>query len=292
MTLEDVIYQQLTGSKTLAALLAAYSGAPAVFYQTAPDDKAAGWEQRKQYPRLSYIVDYIANPERKTSGILTLDILCTEEGAAPEEIEPIVRGLLGGIFMTPDDAAPCSLAWARSDSFEQARADGNIIGTTVTFDLYAFPAQITTDPDPVLAMNRWTEDLIDTATIIGGRKPTDRIFVPTPLTPAFYWRVEALTLARETNTVAWVDGVVIGHIFAGGEETGWLRYTTNTLMLAGEVLMLDTSPMLLKKIKADNTLSALAQGQLRLDVQFGLLRRPGYAHPLMHPIMTHMTLTQ
>lgn len=286
MTLEDLIYKRMTEDTSLKAALAVYSGKPAVFYQAAPDDTATGWKQRKQYPRIDYVVDYISNPERKTSGILTLNIMSTEDGVPPEELEPAVRQLLCGIFLTPDDAPPYSLAWNRSDAFTQSKGemDGSvsIIGITVTFDLYAFPLQTTTDPDPVLAMNHYIEQLIPEAKVIDGIKPLEQIFTPQQETPAFYFRLETIQTQRETNTVAWMDATVACHIFAGGEETTWLKYLVDALAVAGEVIMLDTSPMFLQNLKADNTLDALSTGQLRLYVRFGILRRPPYNHPLLH----------
>lgn len=34
--------------------------------------------------------------------------------------------------------------------------------------------------------------------------------------PIFYFRILSLSLYRETNTVAWMNGVLIGHIFGTG----------------------------------------------------------------------------
>jgi len=289
MTLEDIIYSRLTTDTTLGSQLAKYGKKPAVFFQTAPDDTATGWGQKKQYPRIDYIVDYVSNPERKTSGVLTLNIMSTEDGTPPEELEPTVRQLLCGIFITPDGAPPYSMAWARSDVFDQTRdgSDGIVVGITLTFDVYAFPSQITTDPDPVLAMNHYIEELLPEAEIIGGKKPTARIFTPSQETPAFYFRLETIQTQRETNTVAWMDATIACHIFAGGEETTWLKYLVDALALAGEVIMLDTSPMFLQSLKADNTLDALSTGQLRIFARFGILRRAPYSHPLLHANREH-----
>lgn len=283
-TFEDLLYRRMIENETLKNALARYGEVPAVFYQTAPDDTADGWKKGKQYPRIDYVVDYISNPERKTSGILTLNIMSTEDGTLPEELEPIVRQLLCGIFITPDNAPPYSLTWSRSDAFDQRRndEDGIIIGITLTFDLYAFPLQTTTDPDPILAMNHYIEQIIPTVEVIGGLKPTGQIYTPTPNAPAFYFRLETIQMQRETNTVAWMDATIACHIFAGGEETTWLKYVVNELALDGEVIMLDTSPMFLRNLQADNTLDALSTGQLRLYVRFGILRRPSYSHPLIH----------
>lgn len=282
MTLEDVICGRMVSDRALSGLLAEYDGGPAVFYQTAPDDTAAGWKHRTQYPRISYHTDYISDPERKTAGTLILDIICTETGVMPEEIEPVIRRLLSGVFFTPDGAAPCSLSWARSDVFDITKSDGMIIGITMTFDLYAFPSQITTDPDPVLALDRYIKALIPEAVMIAGKPPIDRIFEPSRKFPAFYCRAERLSISRQTNTVAWLDGTVVCHIFAGGEETTWLRYLVNNLALDSEIIMLDTSPMFIQNLTADNTLSALSTGQLRLNVRYGLLRRQEYSHPLIN----------
>lgn len=284
MTFEDLLYSRMTEDETLKGELAQFGKVPAIFYQTAPDDTATGWKQGKQYPHIAYVVDYTANTERKTSGILTLDIMSTEDGTPPEELEPVVRDLLCGVFITPDNAPPYSLAWNRSDAFKQGHndSDGIITGITVTFDLYAFPFQTTTDPDPILAMNHYIEQTIPAAEIIGGKKPTAQIFTTSQEAPAFYFRLETIQIQRETNTVAWMDATIACHIFAGGEETTWLKYLVDALAIAGEISMLDTSPMFLQNLKADNTLDALSTGQLRLYVRFGTLRRQPYNHPLLH----------
>lgn len=283
MTLEDLIYSRLTKSDDLQRSLAVYGGQPAVFYLTAPDDKATGWKQRKQYPRIDYAVDLQHNPERKTSGTLTLNIMSAEDGMPPEELEPIVRRLLCGVFLQPDTAPPFALAWARSDAFDQRTdGDGLVAGITVTFDVYAFPTQTTSDPDPILAMNHYIEQNAPEAFVIGGRKAIEQELIPTATAPAFYFRLESIQLQRETNTVAWMDAVIACHIFAGGEEVAWLKSVVDNLALAGEVIMLDHSPMFMQNLKADSSLDALSTGQLHLYTRFGILRRPSYNHPLNH----------
>lgn len=46
--------------------------------------------------------------------------------------------------------------------------------------------------------------------------------------------------------------------------------------------MLDTSPMFLRRITADNTLDPLAAGQIRLGATWGILKYPAYAHGINH----------
>ena len=283
MTLEDLIYQRLTQHPSLIKKLAKYAGNPAVFFQSAPDDKAQGWKGRLQYPRIDYVVDLQHNPERKTSGSLTLNIWSTEEAGVtpPEELEPIVRQLLCGVFLKPQDAPPYALSWARSEPFDAPRegADGIVIGATIIFDVFAFPSQVTTDPDPILAINHFAKQLIPCATVIG-KDDLMAETVPTEEKPALYFRLETIRNQRETNTVAWMDAVIAGHVFAGGEETTWIRAIVDALALNGEVTMLDTSPMFITTLTADNTLNATSAGQLRIGVRFGLLRRKPLPHVL------------
>lgn len=284
MTLEDLIYTRLSDPDGPAAKLARYGDAPAIFYQAAPEDTAAGWDGKRQYPRIDYIVDMQANPERHSCGILTLNIWCSEQCAPPEDLEPEVRAMMRDVFMQPDESPPYSLAWVRSDAFEgrsQASPATLVNGITVLFDLFAFPVQETTDPDPILAINEYVKQWAPDALVIG-KDTLERFQIATTDQPIFYFRLASLQLQRETNTVAWMDGMIAGYIYAP-EETRlkWLKALVDVLSLDGEVTMLDTSPMFLRGIKADSAADPLTVGQLRLQIRFGLLRRPKYAHTLM-----------
>lgn len=284
MTLEDLIYTRLSDPDGPAAKLARYGEAPAIFYQAAPEDTAAGWDGKRQYPRIDYTVDMQANPERQSCGVLTLNIWCSEQCAPPEDLEPEVRAMMREVFMQPDESPPYSLAWVRSDAFEgrsQANPATLVNGITVLFDLFAFPVQETTDPDPILAINEYVKQWAPDALVIG-KDTLERFQIATTDQPIFYFRLASLQLQRETNTVAWMDGMIAGYIYAP-EETRlkWLKALVDVLSLDGEVTMLDTSPMFLRGIKADGAADPLTVGQLRLQIRFGLLRRPKYAHTLM-----------
>lgn len=284
MTLEDLIYNRIAERTAITEKLARFGTTPAAFYQSAPGDQAEGWKNKKQYPRLDYIVDMQANPERQSSGIMMLNIWCDETGAPPEEIEPEIRSALCDVFMQPDDRPPYCLAWVRSDSFETPSNNtkgSHVNGITVLFDVLAFPWQETADPDPILAMNHFIKELVPEAKVIGADALAD-YFVPGTTTPAFYFRIASLETARETNTVVWMNATIAGHIFAPttAARLQWLKYLVDALAVRGEVTMLDTSPMLFRNIRADSAADHLTTGQLRLAVQFGILRRQPYAHTL------------
>ena len=291
MTLEDLIYSRMTTVKDLTDLLAEFDDDPAVFYQSAPGDKADGWNGKKQYPRLDFTVDMQANAERQTSGQAQVNIWCLDSGAPPEALEPVVRQALCGIFLQPDNTPYC-LAWARSENFEGDRQkddDPKVIGITLLFDIYAFPVQITSDPDPILALNhfisRWAADAV-----VIGKDELPSQYLPQAGKPAFYFRVMTLERAEETNTVVWMNAILAGHIFASDadEEMQWLRALVDTLALAGEVIMLDNSPMFLQSISADSSLDRLSSGQLRLSARFGILRARGY-NPLNVAVIDYKT---
>lgn len=284
MTLEDLIYNRLAQRTKLTDKLARFEGVPAIFYQSAPGDRDDGWKNQKQYPRVDYIVDMQANPERQTSGLMSLNIWCNEAGAPPEEIEPEVRAALCDVFMQPTEQPPYCLAWIRSDSWDEKAVTlkgTQVTGITLLFDVLAFPTQETTDPDPVLAMNRFIKEWEPKAVVIGTDAITD-FFTPGTDRPAFYFRLASLEVARETNTVVWMNASIAGHIFAPttAARLQWLKYLVDTLAAQGEIAMLDTSPMFIKSIKADSAVDYLITGQLRINVRFGILRRPKYAHTL------------
>lgn len=284
MTLEDLIYARLNSCEPLTELLTKYNNCPAIFYQNAPDDTDKGWEKRKQYPRIDYVVDHRKNPERKASGTLTVNIYATEDGVLPENVEVEAKKILCDVFLKPEGGMPYALSWSRSDPFDVSRDSGSlIIGSTITFDLFAFPSQVTTDPDPIYAINRYVETKMPWITVISDKLDIASYLEPSVGKPVAYFRLDSIQTQRETNTVVWLDGVLVGHIFAAGEEIGVLQSVLNSLAIDGEITMLDGSPMFLTKLAADNTLDALSIGQMRINVRFGLLRRKIYAHPLTDP---------
>lgn len=281
---EDLVYSRLTAWPELLNKLAKYKSKAAVFYQNAPSDTTPNWKGSAQYPRIDYTIDMQANAERQSSGQATFNIWCIDTGVMPEEIEPEVRKALCGIFMTPEGEPPYCLAWNRSESFSAGNITESakqIIGISILFDVFAFPNQITSDPDPIMAINHFVKEWEPGATVVGHNKLTD-YYEPQAKAPAFYFRLVSMETSDETNTVAWMNGVIAGHVFAptAEERLQWIRYLTDTLTLKGEVTMLDTSPMTIRRLTADAGLDQLSQGQIRIQMRFGILRR-AFVSPLM-----------
>lgn len=271
----------MSGAETLAGKLAAYRGRPAVFYANPPSDMAQ-WRGKRQYPRIDFIVDLQASPERQTAGVLTVNLWCDEKSAAPEELEPALRECLCGVFLCPDGGPPYALSWVRSDAFE-GKSDtegGRISGETVTFDLLSFPSQGTTDPDPVLAMNEFIKNW-HPAGVVVGLSEIGRFFVPSGECPAFYTRLERVQPVRSTNTVTWMEAQLAVHIMAPGAETRLLliKGLADELAARTEITMADRSPLFFLQLQGNSGSDPWKVGQLEIKARYGILRRRAYAHP-------------
>lgn len=278
-TLNALIGKRLYQTEQIKASLAEYADTPAVFYQTSPGDSQKGWGLGKHYPRITYFVDMQADAERKTSGQISINIWCEESGIAPESIEPIVRESLCGIFLTPQDSGITHcLEWGRSDVFEIKESESSqqtqIIGVTMIFDVFAFPSQENTDPDPVLAINEYTKKIIPSCKIIAYDELPE-IYSPSAEKPAFYWRFGSMANEKVSWAIAWVTGLLTGHIFAPTTEDRlkWLKVLAQQAVVDEEAIMLDDSPMFFTGLKADSAADYLRTGQISLRVKYGILRK-------------------
>lgn len=276
--LEEIIYRRLCTDTALNKLLARYNNYPAIFFQTAPGDSQEGWQYKNQYPRIALSLDTEADAERKSNGKLEANIWCCDSGIMPEEIEPILRKNLCGVLLTPRSSETYCLVWARSDGFEirevQSGQQTQIIGITAIFDVFAFPAQITLDPDPILAINEYTHITCGSCKIIGYDDMPEE-YTPMDNAPVFYWKSGSFGIDKVSWAVSWVMGTISGHIFApsASDRLRWLKIITQRMALDEEAIMLDGSPMFFTGLKADSTADYLRNGQIQLKVKYGILRK-------------------
>lgn len=98
--------------------------------------------------------------------------------------------------------------------------------------------------------------------------------------PVFYCRLDSVEKSRETNTVAWMDGKIVVHVLcpAADIRLKWLMALANSLSLAGEVVMLDKSPMKINRLQVNTKADYLKEGQLLVTVHYGLLRYKNKPH--------------
>lgn len=280
--LEELIGRALETQEQIRENLASYLGEPAVFQLKAPQDHDPGWDT-VQFPRMDYTLDLQANPERKTCGLLAVNVWYEEsEPYQAQILEPAARDALDGVFLRPDGDCLYSLAWIRTDAFEVRDAQEStkqICGLSLQFDVYAFPCQ---DEDgPAGCLNRWTQDNLADLKIITASRLPDPIWKPRGEETAIYWRV--LELAPDANmarystwSVTWMQGVLQGHVFTQFRHTLYalLRRLSEQLVPYAQIPMPDGSPFLIRRLQANSAWDALRQGQIALTGSYGIMRTP------------------
>ncbi len=277
MNLSELIYKRFTASEWLTKHLTTFDGNPAVFSPEAPENNQEGWGGKTQYPKVVYSYDMQANEERNSAGTLSVSLLCQNtEDVMPEAIEPEVRKCLRDVIITPEGGTPYCFAWARTDSFTEEDKTDNpymTIGCEVRFDILEYPSLETTDPDPVMATNRYIKDLFPECLVMGHDR-MDEITEASAKRPVAYCRLISVEKSEETNTVAWMDGKLAVHVLCPDGETRIKMATaiTNHLSLDGEIIMLDDSPMFVKRLQVNYKSDYLKDGQIFVTVHYGLLR--------------------
>ncbi len=283
MNLEELIYRRFVGSDALVKQLAEFSGSPAVFSPEAPADNQEGWGGNTQYPKVIYNYDLQANEERRSAGTLSVSLLCQNTAEVlPEAIEPIVRECLRDVVLKPDGGTPYCFAWARTDAFTIDEKKGDLtIGSEIRFDILEYPSMETSDPDPVMATNRYIKQLYPECLVMGYDR-MEEITEATAECPVVYCRLVSVEKSEETNTVAWMDGRIAVHILCPDSEkrVKMAAAIANSLSLDGEIIMLDHSPMFVKRLQVNYKSDYLKDGQVFITGHYGLLRYKAKPHAL------------
>lgn len=279
--LDGLLVEQIRADPEMAGMLAEYDGRPAFFYQKSPLDTANGWG-KLQYPRVDYTVDMRHDPERKTAGVLTVNVWCSSQSAAmPEDIERRILALVSGTFYTErgeDTKSTVCAVWNHSESFDfdsgnaQNSREPEIFGVTILFDLLTFPPQITTDPDPIEGLTAFIKREFPGLSLISV-DDIPEIWKPTDKNPAIYWRFIETAAAAQSFAVSWFNGIFAAHIIADTvqERNRWIKAITEKLQADGEVVLFDGSPMFINRVKIRHDADPLREGQLDITAQYGVL---------------------
>lgn len=285
MKLEGLIRKRILGSQDLSDKLVKYNGSPAVFFGDAPDDNQAGWENRTTMPRISFNYDTLADKERKSAGSLYVSIYCRNDTQGnmvfPEDIAPLVIKLLKDVIFNPDDFSVFYCTWNRTESYSvketkntnSAYSNNSVIGCDVTFDILEYPQQFSVDPDPVMALNGYIAEAVPEAIVLHHHKIED-FEETTAERPIIYVRNGGYVLGRQTNSVCWMKGTLFIHLLCP-DSAGRMKMITalaNRIALAGEIIMLDGSPMFVSAIEGNNSADYMTVGQVRLETAYGILR--------------------
>lgn len=279
-TIEELIRQTLITDAEMAEKLVQYKNTPAVFEKQAPGDGNKDWHGT-QYPRLTYLAVFQDDPERKVSGIVTIDIVTKlDDETGPEVVEEILKRLLDGTFYETN-MGTLATRWQRSDLWDEV--DEQVTGMTVILDILAFPKQTLPDdpgnpkPDPIAGLISWTRTLLNEegAFFVNGNPQTQPVWKPTAVKPAIYWRFAREELYQLTNAVAWFNASCACHVMAPSptDRIPYIRQITDALAAAGTITLPDDSPMLFfGNINADSNGDMLSVGQITVSGRYGVLR--------------------
>ena len=272
-------------------LLATYIGRPAVFDTTVPDDiheeeeeeEESYWENDIQFPRCVFELNMQADPERKISGQLFIDVMCEnkEESIRPEALAEIAKQAVDGCFFSKTDLT-ISAQWQRTDVFTQN--DDKVVGMTLVFDILAYPKQGTDSPDPIHATNLWLKTIYQEAYVIGYDELPD-VWKPTDQNPALYSRLSNIgqsSRMKSTAAVTWLCADINIHVMTPNEEQMARMSGTipNLLIYADKLILDDESPMLIDS--AISTIGADPQrdGQINIKATYGILPTEKAGEPL------------
>lgn len=283
MRLEELIYKRFTGSEDLVRRLARFNGAPAVFSPEPPDERQEGWRGSTQYPQVIYYFDLQANEERNSAGTLSVSLLCQNTTEiTPEAMEPLVRGCLRDVILKPEEGTPYCFAWARTEAFTiEEKKESATIGNEVRFDILEYPLWETSDPDPVMATCQYIKELYPECLMMGYDR-MEEITEATAERPVIYCRLISADKSEETNMVAWMDGRIAVHILCPDSETRMKMAAAiaNRISLDGEIILLDHSPMFIKRLQVNYKSDYLRDGQVFVTGHYGLLRYQAKPHTL------------
>lgn len=124
------------------------------------------------------------------------------------------------------------------------------------------------EPDPVEAMKGWVESHFS-------EMQTNPLqWNPTDENPALYWRVSNISNVEPTNWGSWINATMKGHLIATNlsKRGKWLDAVIRKLSLDARTTMSDNSRMTFQSISADNNYDPFGEGQITLNVRFGILQ--------------------
>lgn len=273
MQLHVLIWKRLSADPVVTAGLSRYGLDPAIFTPEAPPDNAPGWNGKANYPRIVFAADLSANEERKCQGSMVLSVYSQNDGTFDFGASAtVIRNCLCNVILMPENESPYCLAWNRSDGFQIEGT--NICGQEMQFDILEYPSQITTEPDPVDALNVYLKALYPEALVMWH----DRMGTVEAINagrPVLYCRLESDAEDYSTMGVTWMQCDLAVHVFSqdAGHRAKYARSMAKHLSMDGEFDMLDHSPFIITSISSTPSSDYLRSGQIRIVGKYGILRQ-------------------
>lgn len=284
--IEALLQRQLSEDKDLGEMLASYGGESAVFYQKAPMDVDPMWDGLS-FPRVHYNLDFTYDPERKVSGVLSVDLWACSlnhwgDGRSVDRvIAERLEELISGVFYSGEGACTYCAIWRDSVSFvgqatslRREASPVETFGITVTFDLIAFPVQAYDAPDPVWGLNLWVKENFPEVMVLG-LEEIPEIWHPTAGVPLLYWRMTGTEVQREVYSCVWYLGEFYGHLYCDTEEkrNALTRRIVEGVKGGYDLPLEDGSYLRVEKVSYGFDGNPLTEGQIALLGEFGQLSK-------------------
>ena len=278
--IETLFYNVLKQNKKLQQELACYKNEPAIFYQMLPHDKAENWKQ--SFPRMVYNIEWRYHAERKTDGIMAVDIYCTNENKkAPEDIAKEVVAIFEGLFLTEKTDTYCAV-WDRTDSFETEETEPVVFGARIYFDVYRFSKQEGVSPCPVWAMNQFIKEYQPNCILLGHDKIKEKQYA-TAKNPIVFVKKESSKNSKTSYARAWMESTLHISVVSSdiAETQKWITAIYRDIAIEGETIMQNGSPFLVMDLQ-ENMTNAPFMGQIIVTGQYGILRKEPQKTKLNH----------
>ena len=281
MDLSELVFRRLEGDDELVSRLAKFSDQPAIFNTSFPNDQSPGWGGKTQYPRIEYNFTMEVDPKRNSSGNLRVMIYTEWNPILSAELENLIRRNLLDVLMKPSGKAPFCVAWRSSNAFQ---IEGmSVICKEVDFDVLEYPGQITTDPDPVVTLSQYIRNLFPDDLVLGTERISDYT-IPAER-PIWYCRLETIASADGIlkGQVSWYEASIAVHLLCPDQRIrlSMAAALEQKLNLDGEIIMVDDSPMKIRKTVMSNRADYLREGQLTVTCYFGVLKDVAATHKLV-----------
>lgn len=280
--IENLIYAVLSaeeGPCNIAGMLSRYAGKPAIFMQSAPSDKAGDL-----YPRVDYTFNGASNDERKSEGLLTINVWCQSTGVLPEDIEANIRQMFSNIFIRDSGETYC-FSWDRNDYFEissDTKSENiSVLGVTLFFDVLACPLGKVNEPDPIAAIMDYTAKNYENIQLIGADDMSS-IFRASDDTPAVYYNISKYERAESWFLCQWMNVRIQAHVFAASAEKRLelVKQIADDIAHDECVSMRDGSDMRLIGLSVNMDANIAKMGQITFTFHYGILRENAPAEKL------------
>lgn len=168
------------------------------------------------------------------------------------------------------DGVPHLVEYTGSITDDIVDDEWNVLTRGLRFRVFSLAWLLHTpvEPDPVEALKQWTElRFPDLQT-----NPME--WNPKNVTPGLYWRQVSIQGTDPMNWGAWITARINGHIIAPDVEVRkeWTEKIVRQLALDTRTNMSDGSRMRFLNVSADSGYDPFQQGQIQLDVRYGILR--------------------